>query len=78
MSMYSTSHFEKNDAFSRHGQPLELTQRNSEETKPGQDAKSDYSKLDDDLESRSSEGSVSLVTETKTDSRQRIQASPII
>ncbi|XP_017880671.1 ras-responsive element-binding protein 1 isoform X2 [Ceratina calcarata] len=72
--------FEKGDAFPRPGQPIELTQRIREDDvmKPGcQDTKSDYLKLDDDLESRSSEGSVSLVSDTKSESHQRMHASPM-
>lgn len=76
---HSANHCDKNEAFSRLGQQhhVEIIQARDDDGKPGQDAKSNYSKLDDDLESRSSEGSVSLVTETKSESHQRVQSSPM-
>ncbi|XP_076278312.1 uncharacterized protein LOC143208108 isoform X2 [Lasioglossum baleicum] len=70
------SRYENAEAFpmSSH-QPMELT-KNADDGK-SVDAKQDYAKLEEDQESRSSAGSVSLVSDTKSESHQRIQASPM-
>lgn len=73
--------YEKPDMFHRPSktQALNLVKRNAEESNVSHDliVKSNYSKIDEDVESRSSDGSVSLVSDTKTDTHQRIQASPM-
>ncbi|XP_029176456.1 ras-responsive element-binding protein 1 isoform X2 [Nylanderia fulva] len=71
--------YEKSDMFHRPTKALNLVKRNGEELNVSQDLiiKSNYSKIDEDAESRSSDGSVSLVSDTKTDTHQRIQASPM-
>ncbi|KAL0125512.1 hypothetical protein PUN28_004549 [Cardiocondyla obscurior] len=60
-------------------QALNLVKRSADETSLPHDllAKSNYAKIDDEVESGSSDGSVSLVSDTKTDTHQRIQASPM-
>ena len=70
------NHYEKSDVFPRPKsvQPLELTYRSSPQHLI---MKSENSRVDEDLESRSSEDSASLVNETKPDVHQRIQASPM-
>ncbi|XP_033323308.2 uncharacterized protein LOC117218773 isoform X1 [Megalopta genalis] len=71
------SDYEKAVSFPMSGQQaIELTQ-NADERKSGDIKQQDYTKLEEDLESRSSEGCISLVSDTKSDSYQRIQASPI-
>lgn len=69
------NHYDQPEVFPRPRsvQPLELTYR----TSPQHPVKTENSRVEEDLESRSSEGSVSLVSETKPDSHQRIQASPM-
>ncbi|GAB1868880.1 RAS-responsive element-binding protein 1 [Camponotus japonicus] len=71
--------YEKPDMFHRPTkiQALNLVKKNAEESNVSHDLKSNYSKIDEDIESRSSDGSVSLVSDTKTDTHQRIQASPM-
>ncbi|XP_012535869.1 ras-responsive element-binding protein 1 isoform X2 [Monomorium pharaonis] len=72
--------YDKSDAFTRiKMQALNLVKRNADEANLSHDliVKPNYSKIDDDAESRSSDGSVSLVSDTKTDIHQRIQASPM-
>ncbi|XP_071628644.1 uncharacterized protein [Temnothorax longispinosus] len=74
------THYEKSDTFARvKMQALNLVKRSADEANLSHDliVKSDYSKIDDDVESGSSDGSVSLVSDTKTDTHQRIQASPM-
>ncbi|XP_043482337.1 ras-responsive element-binding protein 1 isoform X2 [Leptopilina heterotoma] len=70
------NHYEQSEVFPRPRsvQPLELTYRSSPQHPI---VKSEYPRLEEDLESRSSEGSVSLVSETKPDTHQRIQANPM-
>lgn len=70
--------YDKSDTFAR-VKALNLVKRNADETNLSHDLiiKSSYPKIDDDIESRSSDGSVSLVSDTKTDTHQRIQASPM-
>lgn len=70
------NHYDKSEVFPRPKsvQPLELTYRTSPQHLI---MKSENSRIDEDLESRSSEDSVSLVNETKPDVHQRIQASPM-
>lgn len=70
------SHYENAEAFPMpSNQPIELT-KNAEDRKSVNN-KQDYAKLEEDLESRSSGGSMSLVNDTKSDSHQRMQASPM-
>ncbi|XP_031844536.2 uncharacterized protein LOC116432177 isoform X1 [Nomia melanderi] len=69
--------YEAGDAFGRPGQAMELAQRSADDGKSATDARLDYAKIEEDVESRSSEGSVSLVNDAKSDSHQRIQASPM-
>ncbi|XP_039312324.1 ras-responsive element-binding protein 1 isoform X1 [Solenopsis invicta] len=72
--------YDKSDALARvKMQALNLVKRNADEVNLSHDliVKSNYSKIDDDVESGSSDGSVSLVSDTKTDTHQRIQASPM-
>lgn len=78
-AMSNANHFEKSEMFARPDQGVEaaLTQRSIDEGKSGQDVKQDYSKLDDELDSRSSDDLASLVNDVKSDSRQRVQASPM-
>jgi len=71
------NHYEKSDTFRMKMQALNLVKKNVDGANLSHDliVKSNYSKIDD--ESRSSDGSVSLVSDTKTDTHQRIQASPM-
>lgn len=74
--------YEKPDIFPMPAkiQALNLVKRGAGEMSVPHDliAKAGYSKLDEDAESRSSDGSVSLVSDAKTDAHQRIhQATPI-
>ncbi|XP_011640258.1 ras-responsive element-binding protein 1 [Pogonomyrmex barbatus] len=73
--------YEKTDVFPRPTkiQALNLIKKSADEANLSHDLimKSNYSKIDDDIELGSSDGSVSLVNDTKTDTHQRIQASPM-
>jgi len=73
--------YDKSEIFPRPSkiQVFNIVKKNTEDSSVSYDlvAKSNYSKIDEDAESRSSDGSVSLVNDTKTDSHQRIQASPM-
>ncbi|EZA51198.1 Ras-responsive element-binding protein [Ooceraea biroi] len=73
--------YEKSEMFSRPTkmQMFNVVKKSTEDSNVSHDlvAKPNYSKIDEDVESRSSDGSVSLVNDTKTDPHQRIQASPM-
>lgn len=73
--------YEKPEMFSRPTkmQAIDVIKKTTEDSNVPHDlvAKSNYSKIDEDVESRSSDGSVSLVNDTKPDLHQRIQASPM-
>ena len=70
------NHYDKPEVFPRPKSvhSLELKYRHSPQHP---NMKSENSRVEEDLESRSSEGDVSLVNETKPDIHQRIQASPM-